>query len=105
MRQKKKKIIILISILAVAALDYENLCTYWTVKSVLNFVLKTLFYLLNGSRGYHAPPQILAGKLTLLNQEGHIMPTTLLLAPPDFQTFLRLWMVNNTMKFLPRTEM
>ena len=25
------------------------------------------------------------------NQEGQIMPTTLILAPPDFQTFLRPW--------------
>ena len=40
-----------------------------------------------------------------LKQEGQIMPTTLLLAPPEFQTYLRPWMVTTTMEFRPRTEM
>ena len=38
-----------------------------------------------GGRAY--APQILADQLALSQLWGQIMPTTLLLAPPDFQTF------------------
>ena len=43
--------------------------------------------------GSPPPPQILADQLNLSQPGGHIMPTTLLRAPPppDFETFLRLW--------------
>ena len=34
-------------------------------------------------------PQILSDQLTLSQPRGQIMPTKLLLAPPDFQTFRR----------------
>ena len=37
-------------------------------------------------RGVHPPPPDI---ISIINQERQIMPTTLLLAPPDFQTFLR----------------
>ena len=50
----------------------------------------------NGSQGFRnrgqggrTPSQILADQLTLSQPWGQIMPTTLLLAPSDFQTFLR----------------
>ena len=36
-------------------------------------------------------PQILEDQLTLSQPGGQIMPTKLLFAPPDFQTFLRPW--------------
>ena len=45
-----------------------------------------------GAAGAGVPwnPQILADQLTLSQPRGaDIMPTTLILAPPDFQTFLR----------------
>ena len=40
-------------------------------------------------------PQILADQLTLSQLGGQIMPTWLLLTPPDFQPFRRPWMVDN----------
>ena len=43
-----------------------------------------------GAGGY-LPHQILAAQLTLFQQRGQIMLTTLLLVPPDFRTFLRPW--------------
>ena len=42
-----------------------------------------------GTRGAH--PQILTDQSTLSRQGGQIMPTTLLLHLPDFQTLLRPW--------------
>ena len=35
-----------------------------------------------GGAGGHVPTQFLADQLTYVNQGGHIIPTTLLLAPP-----------------------
>ena len=42
-----------------------------------------------GVPGVPLHPQILADQLTLSQPGGQIMCTALLLAPPDFQTFLR----------------
>ena len=42
-----------------------------------------------GDRGGRSPLQILTEQLTLTQLVAQIMPTTLLLAPSDFQTFLR----------------
>ena len=39
---------------------------------------------------------ILADRLTLSQPKGQVMPTTLLLAPPDFQTFPQLCKVHKT---------
>ena len=49
-----------------------------------------------GGRGAIANPQILADKLTLSQSGGQIMPTILLLAPLDFQTFLRPWRISGS---------
>ena len=42
------------------------------------------------------PLQVLVATVTLSQPEGQIMPTTLLLAPPDFQTILRPCKLNST---------
>ena len=49
-----------------------------------------------GTRGAIANPQILADKLTLSQSGGQIMPTILLLAPLNFQTFLRPWRISGS---------
>ena len=43
-----------------------------------------------GTGGQLPPPLFLADQLTLFEPRGHIMPTTLLPAPPDFWTVRRL---------------
>jgi hypothetical protein len=44
-----------------------------------------------GGLGGLWPPQFLAKQLTLSQPGGQIMPTTVLQAPPDFQTLRRPW--------------
>ena len=44
-----------------------------------------------GGPGGARAPQFLADQLTLSQPGGHIMPTTLLRATPDFQTLWRPW--------------
>ena len=53
-----------------------------------------VFCLLQGCRkrraeGASAPPQFLAKQLTLSQPGGQIIPTTVLRAPPEFQTLRR----------------
>ena len=42
-----------------------------------------------GWGGFRPPPQFLAKQLTLSQPGGQIMPTTVIQAPPDFQTLRR----------------
>ena len=49
-------------------------------------------------------PQILADQLTLSRPRGQIMPKALLMAPPDFRTFLRAWRVPQNIFFNPNSQ-
>ena len=63
------------------------------VRRKLFFYISELFYFKLTRRpvasGGAAPPQFLAKQLTLSQPGGQIMPTTVIQAPPDFQTLRR----------------
>ena len=61
-------------------------------KATLSFLLGGMTQMSTVYRG--VVPGVAGGTMadqTYLNREGQIIPTILLLAPPDFQTFLRSW--------------
>ena len=47
-----------------------------------------------GGLGVLQPPQYLTDQLTLSQPGGQIIPTTVLPAPPDFQTLRWAWLIN-----------
>jgi hypothetical protein len=50
-------------------------------------------------------PQDFGRSVIYLHQEEQIIPTTLLLAPPDFQTFLRPWYYKKSRQKKSRAEL
>ena len=64
--------------------DKPNLCTWSHDPFVPLQACRSL-----GCRVCHGTPRFWQISKPFLNQEGQFMPTTLLLAPSDFQTFLR----------------
>ena len=76
--------------------NFSRSCFYWLAgkctkctSSILVFpsINRAVGASEGGGQGDHCPPDF--GRSVNPSQGGHIMPTPLLLAPSDFQTFLR----------------
>ena len=64
------------------------------IQILKNFNLSTYLSGLSQAGGLGAQaPQFLVDQLTLSQPGGQIIPTTILLAPPDFQTLRRAWII------------